>query len=547
MNTTEISILEHIEQIYTKTRNCKLEGDYQKDIKDNTQPICDWLDINENEAIVIAMAFGLSIQNDRVHAEQFAKHFDCDIFKIFYFQAAINSLKEKFLLDESTRVSTTSCTMNDRLTKAILDNDLTFRGELKFDTPMETLESFETIYKKLTCNEMDQSLHKKLTKNYLNRAQKFELFKWISNLELSWRNQTFLLTIIWDYILGVDEFEVKRIIKQYLEQEFNRMDMMQQLKSEMSDLNLKNLVETVKTDYTDDLVVKLTDTVINRIKSEGIDVDIYRAKSTNKQNLILAEKIFKKELYYNQRETSQIENLHKILEETKLKTIQNNLSAKGLPIGITILLYGAPGTGKTETVFQLAKWTNRNVLKIDISSTKSAWFGESQKLTKRIFKDYQNLCESENQKPILLFNEADGIIGKRKDAGSTSVADTENAIQNIILEELENFSGIFIATTNLVTNMDSAFERRFLYKIKFENPSLENKQKIWMNKIDFIADKDAYCLAKEFNFSGGQIDNIARKIQMHEIIENARPSFEEIVSYCDHELWDRDERKKVGF
>ena len=55
------------------------------------------------------------------------------------------------------------------------------------------------------------------------------------------------------------------------------------------------------------------------------------------------------------------------------------------------------------------------------------------------------------------------------------MAQTENAMQNIILEEPENLKGIFIATTNLAENMDAAFERRFLFKIKFENPSEEAK------------------------------------------------------------------------
>lgn len=77
--------------------------------------------------------------------------------------------------------------------------------------------------------------------------------------------------------------------------------------------------------------------------------------------------------------------------------------------------------------------------------------------------------------PVLLFNEADAIISKRKDVGRSNVAQTENAMQNIILEELENFEGIFIATTNLVSHLITAFERRFLFKIEFRKPELPVK------------------------------------------------------------------------
>ncbi len=78
----------------------------------------------------------------------------------------------------------------------------------------------------------------------------------------------------------------------------------------------------------------------------------------------------------------------------------------------------------------------------------------------------------------LLFNEADGVFGKRKDNPSSNVTQTEIAIQNIILEEMEKLDGILFATTNLTDNLDKAFERRFLFKIRFDKPTLEAKTNI---------------------------------------------------------------------
>jgi SpoVK/Ycf46/Vps4 family AAA+-type ATPase len=80
--------------------------------------------------------------------------------------------------------------------------------------------------------------------------------------------------------------------------------------------------------------------------------------------------------------------------------------------------------------------------------------------------DFTNFKKTQKACPILLFNEADAIIGKRKSTDSSSVADSENAIQNVLLEELENFDGILFATSNLVANLDSAFERRFSIQSK---------------------------------------------------------------------------------
>jgi SpoVK/Ycf46/Vps4 family AAA+-type ATPase len=127
----------------------------------------------------------------------------------------------------------------------------------------------------------------------------------------------------------------------------------------------------------------------------------------------------------------------------------------------------------------LAIDTNREIMKVEISQSKSMWFGESEKIIKRIFTDYKAFAKESKQTPILLFNEADAILSKRNAAGSSNVAQTENAIQNILLEEFENFEGILIATTNLASNLDTAFERRFLYKVQFQKPSVNIRAKIW--------------------------------------------------------------------
>jgi SpoVK/Ycf46/Vps4 family AAA+-type ATPase len=96
--------------------------------------------------------------------------------------------------------------------------------------------------------------------------------------------------------------------------------------------------------------------------------------------------------------------------------------------GFTCLFYGEPGTGKTETVNLIAKETGRDIMQVDISETKSCWFGESEKLIKKIFDKYRAFVEESKVAPILLFNEADAVIGKRKDVTTGNVAQTENII-----------------------------------------------------------------------------------------------------------------------
>lgn len=150
-------------------------------------------------------------------------------------------------------------------------------------------------------------------------------------------------------------------------------------------------------------------------------------------------------------------------------------------------------------------------------------------------------------KPILLFNEADAVFSKRKDVNNGNVAQTENAIQNIILEEMENLDGILIATTNLADNLDGAFERRFLFKIRFDKPTKEAKTNIWMSKLPSLSLEDAQTLASNYEFSGGQIDNIVRKALMQEVIKGDKPTINSLVELYSEEKITKNNFKRIGF
>ena len=127
-------------------------------------------------------------------------------------------------------------------------------------------------------------------------------------------------------------------------------------------------------------------------------------------------------MYYNAEDLITIDFIHNTLKADNYETIKTRLVENKMAEGITVLMHGKPGTGKTETVMQLAKATGRNIYRVDISKLKSMWFGESQKKIKKLFLDYYEYTEKQTITPILLFNEADGVINKRKDSNSSAVA-----------------------------------------------------------------------------------------------------------------------------
>ncbi|MFZ9515256.1 MAG: ATP-binding protein, partial [Bacteroidia bacterium] len=156
------------------------------------------------------------------------------------------------------------------------------------------------------------------------------------------------------------------------------------------------------------------------------------------------------------------------------------------------------------------------VMEVNVAQIQSKWVGDSEKNARKIFRQYEKLCKQAKKECLLLFNEADALFSKRIEV-TQSVDSMNNALKNIFLEEMENFQGFLMATTNLTGNLDSAFERRFLFKVGFERPGETVTAKIWQQYFRGLPEVEAMRLAKKYPFSPGEISNVQRKY----IIEKA--------------------------
>jgi SpoVK/Ycf46/Vps4 family AAA+-type ATPase len=254
-----------------------------------------------------------------------------------------------------------------------------------------------------------------------------------------------------------------------------------------------------------------------------------------------------KPLFYAGTIEHQVSELSTFFLPERYNEIRERMQQRGFRHGFSCLFYGGPGTGKTETVYQLARQTGRDILVVDVPQIKSKWVGDSEKNIKALFDDYRKKVKDCKLTPILLFNEADAIINRRQEMAERSVDKMENSIQNIILQEMETLDGILIATTNLEQNMDKAFERRFLYKIKFNKPTVEARQHIWQAMIPSLSADAASQLAARYDFSGGQIENIARHHAIDSILHgDEADDLQSLITHCDQERLEKKVRR-IGF
>lgn len=234
---------------------------------------------------------------------------------------------------------------------------------------------------------------------------------------------------------------------------------------------------------------------------------------------------------------------------------QWGIKDKNKGIDARILFYGPPGTGKTLSALGIAKALKKQVISFDCSKILSMYVGESEKNVRKIFDDYNEITRKIKNEPVLLLDEADQFLSLRASSAS-SAEKMHNQMQNIFLEQIEKFSGILIATTNLIDSIDSAFSRRFNYKIEFKRPNKEQRARIWKKYLPknakykrgegILALCESLC---EYNLSGAQIalviKNTAYKVATR---ENPIFSAQDFIQEVKRELSGNfDGQKSVGF
>jgi AAA+ superfamily predicted ATPase len=173
-------------------------------------------------------------------------------------------------------------------------------------------------------------------------------------------------------------------------------------------------------------------------------------------------------------------------------------------MGITSMFFGPPGTGKTTAAELIARELGLDLYRVDLSQVSDKYIGETEKKLKKVFD------EAEKSGALLLFDEADALIGKR-----TDVKDSKDRYANqsvsYLLQRMESYIGIAVLTTNLPNAIDSAFMRRIRFQVRFEYPSLEQRFEIWKRMFPQEAPTEglSYQRLAQLNVSGALIRNIA--------------------------------------
>ncbi len=521
---TSLNFMQLFERIIDLTAEKNFDEDSIAQAQPYLQVVAERLSLTEAEALLLSACVNLCCDNS-IEIADLAKQFGCKNIRIQSYWAELLSLdKKRLLVRKQDYIGSVSFSMPPTVLIALRENSIptpiSYEGLSIpdwFDKLAQLLDNKEQ--NRLSYDGFTDELGRLIVSNpSLPVTQRLRYYQ----LEDVDETTVLFLGILSRFVLNRDDHIIRHDLANYFESREDLRHEILILENGEHYLQDIGLVEFACADgQVESNAWKLTD----KAKREFLEGIKYRP--TQNTNLLQAEKIQPKSLFFAPRVEKQVCQLADLLRPERFSAVQKRLEEYGMRRGFACIFYGTPGTGKTETVYQLARRTGRAIQMVDVPNLRSKWVGDTEKNIKRVFDDYRQLCMESAVAPILLFNEADAVLCRRNEGTTNSVDKMENAMQNIILQELETLDGILIATTNLTGNLDAAFERRFLYKIEFPKPTAAESCRIWHSLLPELTEDEALALAHDYAFSGGQIENIARKHIVDTILTD--------TAYCNTE------------
>lgn len=546
-NIIDNSLLNSIGVVFEKSKKLFSNSNELTLIQKDLQIVSEFFEVDEKTAALFSVIVCDQLSGETSSATYIMKSMGFKPIDFIRINEILKEWKVKGLLRlRTTRSSRASndYLFADEVIDAIIYND---KSRINVKIPETQSEAFLNIksFISKSINAVEKEI---LADTILDYASRFDRFPFI-NLVLSSNHflieeKAILLYIISYAQYGVQDFDLEVIMDYFDEDSVLSYTIKNRVENNKSCLFSENYLEFEIPDYVD---YTLINPGIKLKEHLNLGKKIKKEFIPKYSKLIRPNEIEDVPLFFN---NTNEESMNKILDITSEKFINvtKRFADHGIKPGLTLLFYGNPGTGKTEFVKQLAKKNNRNLLLVDISSIKSKWVGESEKNIKRVFHEYKQALDSYSEIPILFFNECDAIISKRNDV-NTSVDQMNNTMQNIVLQELEDFEGIFIATTNLIQNIDKAFDRRLLYKLHFEEPNSSTTENILTNFFPNIEKNILKNISETYELTGGQIQNLKKKwivdSILHEINLESKIDFKK---YINEEVgFRKNKNKSIGF
>ena len=538
------TILQLMDSLSEQSDDSRLGDEFWADNRAEAEALASRLGITPPQAVLLSVCLRHGPRN--VDFDDIARHLDISNIRALEYSDELNALIRARYLKFHDAKDEVSFDVPQTVIRAFKNNEIPEQPQKTGLSAHELFDRLDDLYEDLDDNAIAPGELYHELKELFEANPQVGFVRELKGLQVERFGDWMVLVIVCHYLINKDD---DRIMFRQLEDVFRHKSDFNEAKTALKEGN-HYLMERGLIEHVCEDGMANTSQIHLTSKARQILLSDFHLQSSDAPvaGLTKPESLVEKALFYTDDNGAQVGELRSFLAPDRYKEIRESMKESGYRSGFACLFYGDPGTGKTETVYQLARQTGRSILAVHVPEIKSKWVGDSEKNIKAVFDRYRLLVERSETAPILLFNEADAIFGQRMEGATNAVDKMENSIQNIILQEMESLDGILIATTNLSQNLDPAFERRFLYKIRFERPDASVREKIWHTMLPSLTPAECADLASAYELSGGQMENVSRKFTINAILYGSKkPSLDIIHAYCKAERIDSQTHRRIGF
>ncbi|MFZ2288043.1 MAG: ATP-binding protein [Bacteroidales bacterium] len=543
--------LTRLENISRAAAKCGLNLSSLTKLQPDIEAVSSFLGITTAQTVLFAVIADLSLQRT-LTLEGLAKHFDCSVLRLVTYMKETESLEKRGFVKRLIRRRGRRPSYNDIgfmvpafVIDALLQADpAKLEAATRFDLPAFLKQISDLVDEREESTISTAQVLEEV--GFLIAANKHLPFvSYVDSGLKTILGKCALFAFSFVRLKGQVSVDFESFANSLFDDLSQQLDFCQELASGRHELVKTGFLKLISSEFDGEKNASLSPRTArelyhsypNLLKPENDRSGLIDYKSLKNKNLLFCSGL-----------QEQLDLLEDIMQPSKFRSYCRQLKRNGLTSGITAVFSGEPGTGKTEEVYQLARRTKRSIMMVDLSQMRSKWFGESEKRVKQVFDDYEAIRKASLVEPILFINEADGLLTRRIDlsASNESSDRVTNTMQNVLLQALENFKGILIATTNLTGNLDRAYERRFSFRLDFPRPDKHIRASIWKEKLPVLTHDEARILGERFEISGGEIDNQVRQVLLKKVLRKEGDLFNTLNESCKS-VHGFSFKKRVGF
>ena len=373
----KVNLIEHIEKIAEAAKGSNLLATKLESANESIKIISEFIECTRMQTVLFCVIFLNAIANGGMDFRELANYLEINFTKFFENVLIINRLIDKNLIYKDKRGKRYNeidyCLyISNHIVAAFMSKDKSFLKKNKIKDTYELLIRIKELFEDRSNNGINYSDLITEVTTLFNQNQKLHFVKAIKSFNLNDYENLLLIYMCNELVEKDNEIDLGRTVGMIFETTKIKIGIKKQILKDKTRMQKLKLIKMQSGFFKNEKVLMLTDNAIKLLF--GKDAEVYLSdNSYSSKNIIPSQSLTEKQLYYDERISYDINFITNLLIPEKFEKVQQRLDTNKLQKGLIILFHGVAGTGKTETAMQIAKKTNRDIFKVDISEMKDMY------------------------------------------------------------------------------------------------------------------------------------------------------------------------------